>query len=214
MLPARVQLPVRYHIHVREDCERELRYLGAIGPNEGAAVDVGANRGVYTYALAGLYDRVVAFEANPELLGLLRAYNHERIEIIPKGLSSTTGQVVLHTPVFRGKRLTGWATLNPEIYPQVEQFEQQSVEVTTLDSFELRDVGFIKIDVEGHELAVLKGSEETLRRCRPTVLVEIKQQHLAAIHGFMDGLGYEIKRLNQIVEAEPSGNNCIFLPRG
>jgi len=170
--------------------------------------------GFIPIALARLYDRVVAFEANPELLGLVRAYNNKRIKIIPKGLSSTTGELVLHTLVVRSKRLTGWATLNPEVYSQVEQFERQSVEVTTLDSFELRDVGFIKIGVEGHELVVLKGSEETLRRCRPTVLVEIKQQHLAAIHGFMDGLGYEMKRLNQIVEAEPSGNNCIFVPLG
>ena len=46
------------------------------------------------------------------------------------------------------------------------------VQTRTLDSFDLAECQFIKIDVEGHELEVLNGAKETLARCRPTVLVE------------------------------------------
>ncbi|NBB86196.1 MAG: FkbM family methyltransferase [Bacteroidetes bacterium] len=211
-LPKRYHLPVRYHIHLWEDCERELRHLQEIGPGTGMAIDVGANRGVYTYALSRLYDRVIAFEANPHLLNMLYAYEGENIDVIPKGLSSSTGQRTLYTPVVRNERLTGWATVNPEIYPQVKQFEEQSVEVTTLDSFHLDGVGFMKIDVEGHEPQVLEGARETIRRCRPHVLVELKPEHLEQVTDFFSAFSYVGRRLHQITDAQSSGNNVIFSP--
>jgi FkbM family methyltransferase len=46
-------------------------------------------------------------------------------------------------------------------------------EMRTLDSFELDNVVFIKIDVEGAELLVLKGAEETIKRNKPVMLIEI-----------------------------------------
>ena len=46
-----------------------------------------------------------------------------------------------------------------------------------LDAFEFLDLMFVKIDVEGAELDVLRGGAETLRRCRPLLLVEIEQRH-------------------------------------
>ena len=49
-----------------------------------------------------------------------------------------------------------------------------SVPMTTLDSYELRDVDFLKVDNEGYELFALRGGIETLKRCRPTVIVEQK----------------------------------------
>jgi hypothetical protein len=53
------------------------------------------------------------------------------------------------------------------------------VEVRTLDSFDLRDVGFLKIDAEGHELAVLHGARETITMHRPIVFVESEARHAA-----------------------------------
>lgn len=44
----------------------------------------------------------------------------------------------------------------------------------TLDSFNLHDVDFIKIDTEGYELFVIRGAEETIKRCRPIMVVEQK----------------------------------------
>ena len=46
-----------------------------------------------------------------------------------------------------------------------------------LDDLALGDVGFVKIDVEGHELAVLRGAAETLQRNRPPLLVEAEERH-------------------------------------
>jgi hypothetical protein len=44
-----------------------------------------------------------------------------------------------------------------------------------LDEFELTNVGFVKIDVEGHELAVLRGASKLIERERPNVFVEVDQ---------------------------------------
>src|SRR4029450_12601416 len=50
------------------------------------------------------------------------------------------------------------------------------VPMATLDSSYEGEVGFIKIDVEGHEQAVLDGAVQTIRRCRPRLLVEIDER--------------------------------------
>ena len=56
--------------------------------------------------------------------------------------------------------------------------EEITVRVSTLDGFAFDDVDLIKIDVEGHELSVLRGAIQTLQRCRPALIVEIEQRHL------------------------------------
>jgi FkbM family methyltransferase len=49
---------------------------------------------------------------------------------------------------------------------------EMPVHMQTLDSLGLVDVGFLKIDVEGHELAVLRGANETIAKNRPVVFME------------------------------------------
>ena len=56
------------------------------------------------------------------------------------------------------------------------QFERQSVikvDVRTLNSFALKDVQFVKVDVEGSELEVLEGARETIQRDHPGLLLEL-----------------------------------------
>jgi hypothetical protein len=64
-----------------------------------------------------------------------------------------------------------------------------------LDDYALDRVGFIKIDVEGHELAVLKGAEATIRGSMPSLLVEIEERHslcgIQNVTAFLTGLRYE-----------------------
>jgi hypothetical protein len=47
----------------------------------------------------------------------------------------------------------------------------------TLDSYDLRNVDFLKIDTEGYEFFVLKGGEKTIRRDQPCVIVEQRPDH-------------------------------------
>ena len=212
-LPRHWHLPLRYELDIRGACEQELLHLKKLGPNSGVAVDIGANAGVYSYALSRLYDTVYAFEPNEEVLPMLRAYRGGDIRVVARGLSDKAGETILHVPQVRGQDLTGWATLDPHVYPRVHDFRTLAVSIDTLDSYDLPAVSFIKIDVEGLEPHVLEGARETIQRCRPHVLIEIKPDHLQRVHDFFSGYNYDIKRLNQITDAEPSGNNVVFTPR-
>jgi FkbM family methyltransferase len=60
--------------------------------------------------------------------------------------------------------------------------ETGDIKVRTLDSFCFESVDFIKIDVEGMEYDVLRGSTETLMRCRPIVLFETLTRQSPEIH--------------------------------
>jgi FkbM family methyltransferase len=69
-----------------------------------------------------------------------------------------------------------------------------TVPTRRLDDYGLDAVGFVKIDVEGHELAVLRGGSTTLQRFRPTILVEIEERHkpnsINDVNEFLAALGY------------------------
>ena len=74
----------------------------------------------------------------------------------------------------------------------------------TLDSFvknyNLNKIDFIKIDVEGHELNVLEGAVTTLKKFKPSMLIEIEQRHhnknIDHIFSFISSFGYEISYYN------------------
>lgn len=136
----------------------------------GVAVDVGANKGVYTYFLSRLCHQVVAYEANPDLVTQLRRYKLKGLDIRAKALSGETGETSFYIPLSSsGKRQNNIASLDA---PN-GKFDEIKVRRVRLDDEGLSNISFIKIDVEGHELAVLRGAEKTILRDKPALLVEI-----------------------------------------
>lgn len=71
----------------------------------------------------------------------------------------------------------------------------EPVSLRTLDSLNLDDVTLIKIDVEEHEKEVLEGGLETLKRCRPVIMLELhKSVNTPEFHRWMQNdLGYKFK---------------------
>jgi FkbM family methyltransferase len=175
-VPARWQLPLRYRqASLTGALEPEMAHLPDMVRPGSVAVDIGANHGLYSYALSRLGVSVEAFEPQPWCVHTLRAWAHGRVRVHQVGLSDVEGTLTLHLPVVDGTRFTGYAT-----FGAVEgESEPIDVPVRRLDDFRFTDVSFIKIDVEGHEARVIRGAEQTIAACRPNLLVEIEQRHLA-----------------------------------
>lgn len=155
--------------------EPELRLLSRLVDRRRLAIDIGGNTGVYTYHLSRFARDVLTFEPNPEYAALLRAAGlRTRVEAV--ALSSEPGEGFLRFPSFEGMEHGGMASLASKAVPDRVLSREIAVPLRRLDEYLLDDVGFIKIDVEGHEEAVLAGAEETIDRCRPAMLVEIEER--------------------------------------
>ena len=57
------------------------------------------------------------------------------------------------------------------------------------------DVNFIKIDVEGFEMQVLSGLEQTIRRCRPALFVEVQNTNMVEFNKYLASVGYRVEKL-------------------
>jgi hypothetical protein len=108
--------------------------------------------------------------------------------------------------------LSGWASLNDRNCPDATALVEQNVELRTLDSLNLQDVGFVKIDVEGHELDVLRGGAETIQRNRPHLLIEVRENHLTEIRDLLLAWGYREVPLESLCGVPGSAQNYIFVP--
>ncbi|WP_149374874.1 FkbM family methyltransferase [Mycolicibacterium sp. P9-64] len=158
--------------------EWEMRELRRLLPDRpGLVVDVGANRGYYSYALRRLGRRVISFEPDRAYQKRLQALlgSQGRIEMV--ALSSNAGIGVMRVPYVGGAYGGSLGSLSDLAVPDEAVSSCYQVELSTLDSYGLDDVAFIKIDVEGHEESVLAGANNTLIRAKPVLLIEIEERH-------------------------------------
>jgi FkbM family methyltransferase len=166
------------------------------------ALDVGANWGLFTARMARLVGpagTVHAFEPDPANMTSLRALRRWRKNIVlhQVGLSDQRGSAELRVPLDHGLRIGPQASLTMSRDRRSMPHVSVPIVVVPLDESlpSGTAVGFVKIDVEGHEMAVLRGGEAALRRTQPTLLVEIEQRHqdtdIRQTFDYLRGLGYE-----------------------
>jgi FkbM family methyltransferase len=156
--------------------EVELHLLEFLCSRDKDAIDVGANDGSYVHYLRRHARRVIAFEPMPSLADALRVKFRHGVDVRSIALSDRAGTAELHMPVVDGVTVTGCSTVSPTASATYPDHRAIEVPMATLDNVYDGDVGFIKIDVEGHEQAVLDGAVQTIRRCRPRLLVEIDER--------------------------------------
>jgi FkbM family methyltransferase len=153
--------------------EPELALLGKLVPRGGIAVDVGANQGVFSYALSAIADRVVAFEPNPDYASFARWMLRGRAEVHRLALSDASGRGTLHVPLSDDGKVLHFAGSLQRTHSQFRNMQTHDVDIRTLDEFGLVGVRFIKVDVEGSEREVLEGARATIARDRPIILLEL-----------------------------------------
>jgi Methyltransferase FkbM domain len=114
------------------------------------------------------------------------------VTVYQVALSSECTERDLFVPVHDGEAAIALASLEPDVSDM--QTETRRVRTTTLDTLAERDIGFVKIDVEGHEMSVLRGARKLIERQRPFFLVEAEDRHkpgaVAAVRAFFAELGY------------------------
>jgi FkbM family methyltransferase len=142
-------------------------------------LDIGANLGVFSRFLARLVGpegRTYAFEPIPQTLSFLRhnmrKLNLSQVEPIPFALSDANRIDKMVIPTYRwGSEC--WYDARIKMANARPGWREIQVESRTLDSFSLDGISFIKCDANYHELAVLRGGLETIRRCHPAMLIEV-----------------------------------------
>lgn len=169
--------------------------------------DIGANTGFFTMIgarLVGAGGQVYAFEPVPENVAIIRhnvqINDFDHVVVTEKAVSSTSeqGQLML-------TRHPGGATLIMDNLPP-DATGAVAVEMVAIDDLvfgaNFKSPTFIKIDVEGAEIDVLRGMERVLHTVRPTLLYEIDDQHeegfnrkAQACEEFLRAQGYTVTRL-------------------
>lgn len=160
------------------------------------AIDVGANKGYFTYFIMKYTQKLLVFEPSPSLASDLHRTFGKKIKIEKVALSNEFGKATLSIPVSSGQKVFMLGTIEPDNpLAGSENVITVDVEKKRLDDYQLEKVGFIKIDVEGHELAVLQGSRKTLARYLPSLLIEAEDRHkpdaVKEINEFLKEFGYK-----------------------
>lgn len=196
-------------LYYRETLGRSILIHGAFEHNERqllskrarqgtTAIDVGANVGLFTLALAqavGERGRVLSFEPCREttarLMTNIDANNVHNVSVYALALSDSKGVLTLHqgrdSAFNRVEKISG----APDAGRTADLIECGRLDDIWVQAGQ-PNVSVMKIDVEGFELPVLSGSQEVLSRCRPVLLLEADSpEALARLDEFLGRFRYE-----------------------
>jgi FkbM family methyltransferase len=172
--------------------EKELVYVGALCDKLCVSLDIGANRGVYSYLMRQHSQAVIAFEPNPFYANLVRQALKD-VKVIEAAISDHEGTSVLRIPL--SEPIAGMGTIEAENTLDQVPVQRITIPLLTLDSLKLSEIGFVKIDVEGHELAALRGAAATIENSLPNFLIEAEERHrkgaVASVRMFLSQYGYD-----------------------
>lgn len=134
------------------------------------ALDIGAHVGAVAAYLARNFRRVIAFEAIPSTYEFLarNAAELPNVEPVNVAVGSGPGEVFFTHYLTHGQ--LSHVASGADQGPKTEQIGP--IPTRSIDSMNFTAVSFMKIDVEGYELAVVEGARNTILRCHPLILIE------------------------------------------
>ncbi len=175
----------------------ELLLLPYLASPDRLSLDVGASLGACSRELVPLSKEVHLFEPIPEAsAALVDTFSSAKtVFVYPTAVSDRVGFADLRIPTLDA--LGEWPALaTMEEANALDGLPSRNLRVMTcsLDSLNLHDIGFIRIDVEGHELTVLKGAVDILQQDHPNILIDAEERHSAGIvskiSAFLSAFGY------------------------
>ena len=179
--------------------KQQLSKMLSYDLNGKVVFDVGANHGIYSYWLAksvGARGQIHAFEPQSELIleieKISKWLNYKSIKLNAIALSDKSNKKTL-------KRLyvgDGSASLEDR-FPSPEACENLEIHTVSMDEYCLQQgvnsMGYLKIDVEGHELSVIRGGIKTIDHFKPIIQVELRVHEASCdqVIDVLETLGYK-----------------------
>jgi FkbM family methyltransferase len=205
---------VKQHLDVTRDC-----------------IDVGANVGLFTALMASLLKqdkRVLAIEPTPGAIGHLRS-NLERsdysnaVEIFQGVASDCDGEATIYVVPGKEEYSSIGGIVHPSIQPGETRvpIQTSSARIDSLVTRLALQPGFMKIDTEGAEYLVLKGSVETLKQYKPVIISELCDELLVSLGHkalevveLLSDLGYHVYDLENmsLVKEYPFAGEILAIP--
>jgi FkbM family methyltransferase len=182
----------------------EVSYLLSAIKDGQTAFDIGAHMGAFTYFMqqaVGKNGCVHAFEPQSILYKQLLSNKHllqwNNVTVNHLALSDSQGSATLNIPSYKGRADTEGASIL--LHPEKRLYTTENVATETVDNYCKEHnliPAFLKIDVEGNELKVLRGGIETIKKYAPKILIEIEARHCGeeqanATFKFLTDIGYE-----------------------
>ena len=171
----------------------EVREYNRLSLNGKLAIDIGAHVGIWTRRLAKDFENVIAFEPLQKHIECHKknCEGLDNVTLNEVALSDNNGSGIMTTKDIN----SGMSTL-AETRWQKETFPH-TVETRTLDSYDLPEMDFIKIDVEGWEGQVFEGAKDTIMKYKPIMYVEIWPNNLKHINDILSQMGYETTKMSK-----------------
>ena len=210
---------LKLHLHPSpdyiSDCLRHGRFyeqdifldLEKYIPNEGTILDIGANIGNHAMMFKQRWPerKIICFEASPINYVLLYHNVTQLSNITPicSGLGEKFEVVdFMHFPQNYGGSgvKSGYKDIVDGL--PLDSYPKMSVVINPLDNFDLPDdVSFIKMDVENHELFVIKGGINFIKKYKPVIWIEDffydTENEKSPTQYLIDNLGYELIGRNE-----------------
>lgn len=162
---------INQYVHAVSKCKNHRR-----------ALDIGACYGIMSVRMASDFAYTESFE--PLWHEFLEYNTSNQVNIHKCALGKHEQTVTMRVGLYN----SGGSNV---VSHQKSNEKYQKVEMKTLDSFEFKDVDFVKMDVEGHEWPVIQGGFETLKQCE-VFMIEINRgaPHRKEIYDYFKGRGF------------------------
>jgi FkbM family methyltransferase len=145
-------------------------------------IDIGANVGTYAAELQKNSRKVICIEPLKENINYLKYLMKKNVKIYNCALSNKNKSEYIYIPKINFNFDYALATLNYKNIINFKELKRVKVKLKKFDqlffnTYTSKNIDFIKIDVEGHELEVLKGMNIFLKKNNPMFLIEIEKRH-------------------------------------
>jgi len=229
---------IYYYPYVR----REVKIFKHLCDPNKVALDVGANKGDVSLYLSKLASHVCSFEPIKHLCDSMQSrFKGSNVSIYNCALGNNQGEMYINIPCIGTRQIDSRSSLIKDFTVEsikgnaITKVEKEKIRIERLDDLAIKNIGFIKIDVEGFEFEVMKGGANTIKTEMPNLYIEIEQRHhehenIIAVINAICAFGYEgffycnnvlrsVKEFNpeemQQIAHEKSDryiNNFIFIP--